>query len=108
MDLINSHNSIYRKTGGGLIGTLKFTYPLIELIVEENLIRIKPIIGNSWKFTPEDVLSIEPYSDLWFNGIQINHIKKNNPNLIVFRTSSIKEVIENIQEIGFIPKAKPL
>ncbi|MBS7333085.1 hypothetical protein [Faecalibacter bovis] len=103
-----NNNSIYRKTGGGFIGSLRFTYPLIELIVEENLIRLKPIIGNSWKFSPEDVVSIEPYSDLWYKGIQIKHIKKRNPDLIVFRTTSIKEVIEEIEKIGFIPKAKPL
>lgn len=107
MDLINN-KSIYRKTGGGFIGSLRFTYPLLKIIVEKELIQLKPFLGSSWKFVPEDVLSIEPTQILFTSGIKINHIKKGCEHRIVFYTSNPNKLIETIQEIGFIPKVKPL
>lgn len=99
---------MYKKTGGGRIGELNFTYPLLKIIVEKELIQLKPFLGSSWKFTPEDVLSIEPTIILFTSGIKINHIKKGCEQRIVFYTSNPSLLIKTIQEIGFIPKAKPL
>ncbi|WP_334124235.1 hypothetical protein [Empedobacter brevis] len=83
---------------------MNLTYPFLKLEVSKDLLRLKPFIGNSWTFLAEDITSFEATSILFTKGIQINHIKKGYEYRIIFYTSNPEELIQTINEIGFIPK----
>ena len=92
-------------TGGSRIGLMNSTIPLATLTIKEDL-----IVLDGLKFRPEDIISIEPYSEFISSGIRINHIKLNYESKVVFW--SLKQpsyLLEKLKEVGFLEKicAKP-
>ena len=92
-------------TGGSRIGLMNSTIPFATLTIKEDM-----IIIDGLKFRPEEVISIEPYSELISSGIRINHIKPNYESKVVFWSlKSPRHLIAKIREVGFLEKicAKP-
>lgn len=93
--------------GGIEIGWLHVSWPFGKLMVRRERIAVSSIIGRTYEFAPEQVVSIEPYGSLPLlsSGIRINHNRRDYPRKIVFWChSSRAKLISQIDKSGFIAR----
>jgi len=91
-----------KETGGARIGMARATWPFATLTVNRDTLRLNAGIIGDLIFSPADVISIEPYNVFVSQGIRINHSVGNYNKDVVFLTSGINALIEEIRQTGFL------
>ena len=92
-------------TGGARIGMANASFPLADLYVDKEVLKINASIVGNLVFQPKDIISIETYSSIPIigNGIKINHrIEKYNSNVIFWTFKNPNTVIDEIKKTGFL------
>ena len=95
----------YTLTGGARIGNTNASYPLANLYVDKNILKINASIVGNLLFQPKDVISIETYTliPIIGQGIKINHrIENYNPKIIFWTFKNPNLVISEIKKTGFL------
>lgn len=85
--------------GGLRAGTYNCTAPFAKVAITSDQFFINAL-GRKFQFTPNDIIGFKKRN----GGIQVHHIKKEYPNLIIFWCNPDK-VLQVIKTIGFIPCA---
>ena len=94
-----------KKTGGARIGWANATWPFATLKVNKNKLELKATILGNLVFTPNDIISIEPYGliPVFGQGIKINHrVNSYNSKVIFWTLGNPKNLINKIEQIGFL------
>lgn len=90
-------------TGGAKIGLGGALWPFVSLIISPNRLDLHASILGSFSFAPSDIMSIEPVSGFFGNGIRIHHKVSNYKKRIEFQTSKDPvQIINKIQQSGFL------
>lgn len=92
-------------TGGARIGMANASFPLANLSVDREILKINASIVGSLMFQSKDIISIEPYMyiPLIGQGIKINHRVENYNSKVIFWTFKDPNfVIEEIKKTGFL------
>ncbi|CAD0008885.1 hypothetical protein [Flavobacterium salmonis] len=92
-------------TGGARIGMANASFPLADLYVDKEVLKINASIVGNLVFQPKDIISIEAYSSVPIigNGIKINHrIEKYNSKVIFWTFKNPTTVINEIKKTGFL------
>ncbi|WP_343614421.1 hypothetical protein [Flavobacterium sp.] len=102
-------NEKFTLTGGARIGTANASYPLADLYVDKEVLKINASIVGNLIFQPKDIISIEEYHSIPIigNGIKINHrIEKYNSKVIFWTFKNPATVINEIKKTGFLENTK--
>ncbi len=91
-----------KETGGAKIGLTHSSKPFVVLTVDQNKLELNASIIGNLAFRPVDVISITPWSQAFGKGIQIRHSVSNYPQNIVFITSDPVNLINQIDQTGFL------
>jgi len=91
-----------KETGGARIGMARASWPFATLIVNRDTLRLNAGMIGDLIFSPSDIISLEPYNVLVSQGIRINHNVSNYNKDVVFLTSGINTLIEEIRQTGFL------
>jgi hypothetical protein len=95
-------------TGGGRIGWLNTTWPFATLKVDSKFLTLKVWPFGTYKFTRDEIVSIERHSGFYSPGIKVNHNILEYPSKIVFwHFGNIEKLILRILQTGFHPSAVP-
>ena len=100
-----------KKTGGARIGMMNATWPFATLKVNENNLELNATILGKLVFTPQDIISIEPYGliPVLGQGIKINHrVKSYNSKVIFWTMGNPRDLIKKIEGIGFLGNSSPM
>lgn len=100
-----------KKTGGARIGIMNATWPFATLKVNKTKLELNATILGNLVFTPQDVISIEPYGfiPVLGQGIKINHRVKSYKSKVIFWTlGNPKDLINKIEKIGFLGNTSPV
>lgn len=90
-------------TGGARIGMANATWPFASLKVTKERLELNATIIGNLVFRPSDIVSIEPYSSFMSSGLKINHnVPKYKDKVIFWTLKNTNEVINQIQQIGFL------
>ncbi len=92
-------------TGGARIGMLNATWPFAKLSVSKDKLVLNASMIGSYIFKPDDIISIEPYTQIPFlgQGIKINHKVSQYKSKVIFWTmNNPKELIRQIKLTGFL------
>ncbi len=90
-------------TGGARIGMANATWPFASLKVTKDRLDLNATIIGNLVFRPEDIISIEPYSEMMSSGLKINHRVPTYKDKVIFWTfKNPNEIIRQIQQIGFL------
>ena len=96
LDIEKGKTALYKQTGGGVIGVIRFRGPLISLRVYEQFIVIG--CGKKYVLRYEDIDRVEIKEWLGFaNRIQIIHHNSDVPSNVLLGTKNstkLKELIE--------------
>lgn len=98
-------NEKFTLTGGARIGMSNASFPLADLYVDKNILKINASIVGNLVFHPNDVISIEAYSSIPIigNGIKIHHrIEKYSSEVIFWTFKNPAAVINEIRKTGFL------
>lgn len=98
-------NEKFTLTGRARIGRANATYPFATLFVDKDVLKINASIVGNLVFQPQDIISIEPYSNIPIlgQGIKINHrIESYNPKVIFWTFKDPSFVINEIKKVGFL------
>ncbi|MFD1604850.1 hypothetical protein ACFSJW_06005 [Flavobacterium artemisiae] len=98
-------NEKFTLTGGARIGMSNASFPLADLYVDKNVLKINASIVGNLVFQPNDIISIEAYSSIPVigNGIKINHrIEKYSSKVIFWTFKNPITVINEIRKTGFL------
>ena len=101
----------YTKTGGARIGFMNATWPFANLKVNRNKLEINATILGNLVFSPQDIISIEPYGliPIFSQGIKINHrVKRYNSKVIFWTLGNPQQVINEIEKTGFLSNSSPI
>ena len=100
-----------KKTGGARIGIMNATWPFATLKVNKTKLELNATILGNLVFTPQDVISIEPYGfiPVLGQGIKINHrVKSYNSKVIFWTMGNPRDLIKKIEGIGFLGNSSPM
>jgi hypothetical protein len=100
-----------KKTGGARIGMMNATWPFATLKVNKNNLELNATILGKLVFTPQDIISIEPYGliPVLGQGIKINHrVKSYNSKVIFWTMGNPRDLIKKIEGIGFLGNSSPM
>jgi hypothetical protein len=100
-----------KKTGGARIGMINATWPFATLKVNKNNLELNATILGKLVFTPQDIISIEPYGliPVLGQGIKINHrVKSYNSKVIFWTMGNPRDLIKKIEGIGFLGNSSPM
>lgn len=92
-------------TGGARIGWANATWPFATLSVTNDRLDLDVSLIGNYSFTPDQIISIEPYSNLPLigRGIKINHSIPNYKEKIIFWSfRNPEEIIKEIRKTGFL------
>ncbi|MGB7196087.1 MAG: hypothetical protein WBD81_21745 [Collimonas pratensis] len=92
-------------TGGSMVGWMNASWPLAKLTVSSDRILLSSF--GKYEFTPEQVVSIEPFGAIpvLASGIRINHNRPDYPGQIVFWcVGGRKKVLASLDNFGFHPQ----
>ncbi|MBV7440085.1 hypothetical protein KRX57_01490 [Weeksellaceae bacterium TAE3-ERU29] len=92
-------------TGGARIGMANASFPFATLKVSKGRLELDASIIGSLVFQPQDIISVETYSQIPIigQGIKINHRVPNYKQKVIFWTfKNPKEVLNQIKETGFL------
>lgn len=92
-------------TGGSLVGWVNASWPLAKLTISAEHIFLSTF--GKYEFTPEQVVSIEPFGAIPFlaSGIRINHNRLDYPSQVVFWCAGgRKKVLESFKKLNFHPQ----
>jgi hypothetical protein len=92
-------------TGGARIGMANATFPFATLKVSKDRLELNASIIGSLVFQPQDIISVETYSQIPIigQGIKINHRVSNYKQKVIFWTfKNPKEVLNQIKGTGFL------
>lgn len=98
----------FELTGGARIGMANATWPFATLKVSKDKLEVNASIIGKLVFTPNDIVSIKPYTGLTLvgKGIKINHRVANYSNEVIFWTfKNPSVVIHQITRTGFLDGA---
>ena len=98
-----------KATGGARIGWVNASWPLARLSVTEKELSLKVSLFGIYKFTPEQVVRLEPHGSipLISSGIQVVHNKADSPQTLIFWcVGSRDRLLEEIRRSGFKPSGK--
>jgi hypothetical protein len=99
----------FTKCGGANIGWVNASWPLAKLSASAENLTVTVRILGTYKFTPDQVLSIERYGLIPFLawGIRLRHNVLDYPKRIIFLSSgSPPEILlSGIRDAGFIPQS---
>jgi hypothetical protein len=93
--------------GGARIGWLGgATWPFASLTCTADSLRLYVFPFSNYRFRPEQVVAIEAFEGLG-SGVRILHkVPAYNNRLIFFWFGSPRTIINNIFEVGFVPRGK--
>lgn len=100
-------NTLTRR-GGARIGGVNASWPLASLFVSVTEMMLKVVFIGTYKFHPEQVVSIEKHTIIPFFawGVKVNHVVSSYPEKMIFWTlSNPQSLILKIEEIGFLASA---
>lgn len=100
-----------KKTGGARIGMMNATWPFATLKVNKNNLELNATILGKLVFTPQDIISIEPYGliPVLGQGIKINHrVKSYNSKVIFWTMGNPRDLIKKIEGIRFLGNSSPM
>jgi len=94
----------YRQTGGCRYGILNATWPFASLRLSAGTLTIS--VSALWfsrvfEFIPKDVVAIRNISGFVSWGIQVEHVKPDYPQFIVFWTFNRSKLLRMVQLAGF-------
>lgn len=92
-------------TGGARIGMANATFPFATLSVNHNRLDLNASLLGNLSFSPNDVVSIEPYTFLPLigQGIKIKHkVSSYHQNVIFWSFKNPNWIVEQINETGFL------
>ncbi|MDX6188399.1 hypothetical protein SGQ83_03480 [Flavobacterium sp. Fl-318] len=95
----------YTLTGGARIGKANASYPLANLYVDKDVLKINASIVGNLVFLPKDIISIEAYTSIPIigNGIKIKHrVEKYNSEVIFWTFKNLETVLNEIKNTGFL------
>ena len=96
-------NEKFTLTGGAKIGWANATYPLANLYVDKEVLKINASIVGNLVFQPQDIISIKPHTFLFSRGIKINHrVEKYKSEVIFWTFENPNSVISKIEKTGFL------
>jgi hypothetical protein len=98
-------NKKYTLRGGARIGMANASFPLADLYVDKEILKINASVVGNLVFQPKDIISIQPYTliPLIGNGIKINHRIENYNSKVIFWTFKNPDfVISEIEKTGFL------
>jgi hypothetical protein len=100
---------VYR-VGGAKIGSARASHPFAVLTCSSNKLTIEIMILGTYNFNREQVVAIHKHTPGFFpgRGICIEHIVPEYPEDIMFFAAfeNLTLLIEDIQNSGFIPRAR--
>ena len=99
-----------KKTGGARIGMKNATWPFATLKIDKNKLELNATVLGKLTFTPNDIISLEPYGliPVLGQGIRINHrVNSYNPKVIFWTLGNPKNLINEIGKTGFLDNASP-
>ena len=89
------------------MGWVNASWPFAKLTSSSDLLAITSL--GRYEFTPEQVVSIEPYGSipLLFSGIRVRHNRIDYPENVIFWCAGNRDrVLAQIEESGFEPKGQ--
>ncbi len=96
--------STFTQTGGGQLGWVHASWPLVKLSVSPDVFRLSGLIVGTYEFQPEDIIAIEPcgFIPIIGHGIRIVHSRADSPSKIIFWClGNPEKLVHRIQDTGF-------
>lgn len=93
--------------GGARLGWVNASWPFAKLTSAADRLTITSL--GRYEFTPEQVVSLEPYGSLPFlsSGIRIRHNRTDYPeNVIFWCVGNRNSILSRIEQSGFAPKGQ--
>lgn len=89
-------------TGGARIGMSNATWPFATLKITKDRLDLNASIIGNLSFTPDDIISLEPYSGFGGSGLKINHrVPKYKEKVIFWSFKNTSSILQQIRDIGF-------
>ena len=90
----------YTQIGGARIGCFNATWPFAKIEISENQIKLF-VLGKSYEFQKEESLQLKKCHGLFNKGLQIKTTNINYPNILIFWSFNLKQLINNLEKMNY-------